>query len=486
MGKKFFCLILSLCFAVLLSPVWANPREQQLEYLIKLVNQEYVEKHSLSNLTGSAFTGMKKLLKSRNLNSDFLEKYRFELNSKNSQALLEDSFNQALKEYPELTESELYLAAVKEVLSELKDRYTEFLSKDEYSAMMESMQAVPYAGIGVIIRSGGKNGYLEVVEPVEDSPALKAGLKAGDLLLKINEVSTWGMTSEDAQKYIRGPEGTKVKLSVKRQGRKAEFTLQVVRKKLKLKALSYHKMGDFVGYLKLTVFGDEAADEVKIALNKLRAQGAKAFILDLRNNGGGYIDSAIDILSLFLPSGSTATKVYSRKKPMEIYYTRPEFYQYAPLVIFANAYSASASEITAAALRENRGVKILGEKTYGKASVQKIYPLPDGSAVKLTVAHYLTPKGYNLDKRGLQPDLQVSKEADFYLLSDKVLRENLKPSWNKVGSLGEALRKAQKQLTPDYRLYSVSAYKSQEKLMDKLVYCNSQGKKVIFIFENMF
>lgn len=471
--------------AFLLFPGWANPREQQLEYLIKLVNQEYVEKHSIPELTLEALKGIKAFLKTRNLKADFIEGSRLEINQKNALSVLEEDFNLVLKEYPDISEPELSQAGIKTVLTSLKDPYTEYLSREEYQAMLESMQAMPYAGIGVIIQ-GGDKGYLEVVEPVEDSPAAKAGLKARDLIVKINGQSTWGMTSEEAQKLIRGPENTKIRLTVQRPGKKKEFSLQVTRKQLKLKALNYRMMGDYVGYLKLSVFGDDAAQEVREALVKLRAKGARAFILDLRNNGGGYIDAAIGILSCFLPSGSPATKLYSRNKTMEVYYTPPEFYRAAPLVIFANRYSASASEITAGALREDLGVKILGENTFGKASVQKLYPLPDGSAVKLTVAHYLTPKGDNLDKRGLKPDVAINREGDFYLQADKILRPGLKPSWNRVGSLSEALTKSSGCLSPDYRLSEISSYKIKGKIMDKLKYRNSRGEEKVFIFENIY
>ena len=228
-----------------------------------------------------------------------------------------------------------------------------------------------------------------MARPIPDTPAADAGLKAGDVILGINGESTLGFTIDDAQERLRGPVDSEVKLKIRRLNQAYPFDVTLKRDKIRVSSVVSRLRtaeGRKVGYIRLQMFGERTDRELESAIRKLDAQGAEGYILDLRNNGGGYIISAVDVVSKFLPTGSVVTSVEERGAGNKVYKTRPSLRKPKPLVLLVNQHSASASEITAAALSDHSRAQLVGVKTFGKGSVQKIFSLPDGSGVKITTA----------------------------------------------------------------------------------------------------
>ena len=223
-----------------------------------------------------------------------------------------------------------------------------------------------------------------------------------------------GYTIDDAQAKLRGPLGSEVVLKIRRLNQARPFDVTLVRDSIKVSSVTSRlrtAKGRKVGYIRLQMFGERTDQEMEEAIRKLDAQGAEGYILDLRNNGGGYIISAVDVVSKFLPTGSVVTSVEERGAGNRIYRTRPSLRKPKPLVLLVNQNSASASEITAAALSDHERAQLVGVKTFGKGSVQKIFSLPDGSGVKITTAHYHTPKGKDINDVGIEPNQEVEFEG---------------------------------------------------------------------------
>jgi carboxyl-terminal processing protease len=251
-----------------------------------------------------------------------------------------------------------------------------------------------------------------VIAPIEDTPAEKAGLKSGDKILEINGKSTEDMSLDQAVSLIRGAKGTKVKLLILRAVNEKPKEYVLLRDNIKIKSVSRKKMLDTekkIGYIMLNTFeSKQTYSEVADALEDLDKQGLQSLILDLRNNGGGLLDEAIAISSIFLPSGEVVHTV-DRYGNKETFQTVSVDYQWPdkPLVVLINGGSASASEILAGAVADNKRGALIGTQSFGKASVQNIRPLSDGSAILVTVAKYLTPDGKNINKVGISPNYVV-------------------------------------------------------------------------------
>lgn len=305
-------------------------------------------------------------------------------------------------------------AAIMGMLDALDDRYSILMLPDDYSKLQEQMQATEFGGIGIYIElDKDSDNQLTVFEPIEGAPAYAAGLQSGDRVTKIDNESTKGIDIEAAQTKIRGPVGSKVTLEVKRKGHQAPLVFKITRGNIHVVSVSEKLIDGKIGYLRLRQFGAKTSEELTAALRKLKDQGATAFILDLRNNGGGYIDASVDIVGQFL-SKSDGLVVYTidrSNRRREYRATSPG--HPVPLVVLINEYSASASEITAGALRDHGLAKLVGHKSFGKGSVQQLYPFADGSALKLTIAKFYTPLGHVINKHGLEPDIKIEMEPRF-------------------------------------------------------------------------
>ncbi|MFP4498979.1 MAG: S41 family peptidase [Vulcanimicrobiota bacterium] len=308
-------------------------------------------------------------------------------------------------------------AAVRGMLDSLNDPHSVFMLPSEYKQLRESMSGGNFSGIGVYIMLDPDNyNWLTVSEPIEGTPAYNAGLKPGDVIIEINGESTKGEPIDVAVAKIRGPVGTTVKLTVKREGEPKPLVVPIKRAFIHVNSVKKAMIGKDIGYIKLRVYGTDSADETEEALNVLENKGAKAIILDLRNNSGGLIDASEEVCSKFLPMGATVVTSVNRAGHKKVYKARGGAHKNLPLVVLINELSASASEITAGALRDHERAILIGERSFGKGSVQELWPIDAGAdmgdppALKLTIALFYTPKGIKINKKGLEPDIKVLME----------------------------------------------------------------------------
>ncbi len=300
----------------------------------------------------------------------------------------------------------LTYGAIKGMLESLNDPYSRFLEPQKYSDMKVNLNG-NFFGIGIHI--GIKNNKLTVISPIEGTPADKAGLKSLDTIAFINKQSTDKMSIEEAVSKIRGPEGTKVVIGIKRDNVADIIDYSIVREKIEIKSVDGAQiLTGNVGYLRLVSFESrEATKEIVNAIKQLKKKNMKSFVLDLRNNGGGLLANAQTISSLFLDSGIVVYTVDRNGSKMGIPVMQKQKIYSGPLVILINGSSASASEILAGAIRDNKRGKLVGTHSFGKASVQNIVPMSDGSAILLTIAKYYTPNGDNIHGVGIMPDVVV-------------------------------------------------------------------------------
>ncbi len=301
----------------------------------------------------------------------------------------------------------LVQGAIKGMLQTL-DPHSSYLTPDMLKQVEVETKGV-FGGLGIEI--GIKDGILTVIAPIEDTPAFHAGLQAGDKIVKIEKESTRDMTVTDAVKRLRGEPGTKVTISVVREGLAEPRAYTITRELIKIKSVKSKAMGDGIAYVKLIQFQQDTSAELEKALEAARKEkaGLRGLVLDLRNNPGGLLDQAVKVSDEFIESGLivyTDGRIESQKYK---YFAHKEgTYTGFPIVVLVNAGSASASEIVAGALQDHGRAILLGTKTFGKGSVQTILPLEDGSALRLTTARYYTPNGRSIQAKGIEPDIVVT------------------------------------------------------------------------------
>ncbi|MBQ7567351.1 S41 family peptidase [bacterium] len=305
----------------------------------------------------------------------------------------------------------LYYSAIQGMLSGLDDPYTVLMTPDEYGKLQEEVQSKGFGGIGIYIELDKEAGnQLTVADPVEGCPAEKAGLETGDQILAIDGVATKGMALDVATSKIRGKVGTKVTLKIRREGFKQPFTVSVTRGMIHVVSVSSKMLPNSLGYVRLRQFGSHTGDEVHKELDKLVKNGAKGIVLDLRNNGGGYVDASISVTGEFLPERSLVVYTEGRVEKRHNYLSTKKPLVKVPVAVLINRFSASAAEITAGALRDHKKAVLIGETSFGKGSVQQIFPNDDGSVLKMTVAHFFSPSGYKINHQGLKPDIVKEME----------------------------------------------------------------------------
>lgn len=307
---------------------------------------------------------------------------------------------------------ELVYGAIKGMLSSL-DPHSGFMPPDAYKEMQVDTKG-EFGGLGIQI--GIKDDILTVIAPIDDTPAYKAGILAGDKIVKINGESTKDMSIFDAVKKMRGPKDTSVTISIYREGWKDSKDYTIKRDIIQIKSVKA-KMIDTdqgIAYLKLTQFQEKSSSDMADALKTLKKQGMRALILDLRNNPGGLLNSAVEVSSQFLPKDKLVVYIKGRTGGKTEYRTASQFptYEDIPMIVLLNQGSASASEIVAGAIKDwQRGV-ILGTQSFGKGSVQSVIPLSDGSGLRLTTARYYTPKGISIQNTGIKPDIEVKLASE--------------------------------------------------------------------------
>lgn len=304
----------------------------------------------------------------------------------------------------------LMQGALKGMIDSLEDPHSNYFSKKGMEDLEGKMKG-EYSGVGMIIRKGA-NEPVTVELLIEGSPAFNAGIRPNDKILYIEDKSTYDIELEEASRLLKGKSGTKVKLKLYREADKKEREITLTRADIKLENVRSKMLDGNVGYIKLTQFAEDVDLEVKRELEKLLSQGMEGLILDLRNNPGGIIGQAIKISSMFIEKGVIVSE--RPKKGKEVFsYREGKYYGDFPLVILINEGSASASEIVSGAIRDYKRGLLIGEKSFGKGSVQVVLPLPDEDGIKLTIAKYYTPKGENIHGKGINPDIVVEEDEDY-------------------------------------------------------------------------
>ena len=304
--------------------------------------------------------------------------------------------------------------AIKGMVESLGDPHSNYFTKEEMKAFTEDIEG-KFVGVGMQV-SKETGEYLKVESPIEDTPAFKAGLKPNDKILEIDGESTINLSTNDCVNKLKGKEGTKVKVKVYRESTKETFEVELTRAVINLKYVKQKMLEDNIGLVRLTQFGDGVGVDVQKAIEDLQSQGMKGLVLDLRFNPGGSLAEAIKIASLFIKEG-TIVSIKDKQGKEEVYKRQGKYLGDFPLVILINEGSASASEIVAGAIKDTKRGILVGEKSYGKGSVQNLIPLPSGAGIKLTMALYYTPSGISIHHKGIVPDTVV-KETDGFLFFD--------------------------------------------------------------------
>jgi len=326
------------------------------------------------------------------------------------------------KNYVEETKTkDLVYGAIKGMINSL-DPHSGFMNPEAYKEMQVDTKG-EFGGLGIQI--GIKDNILTVIAPIEDTPAFKAGIKAGDRIVKINDEITKDMGLLDAVNKMRGPKGTPVKITILREGWKESKEFTIIREIIKIKSVKYKMIEEGIGYIKLTQFQEQTASDLSKALSQLSTDKSNSIVLDLRDDPGGLLNSAVDVTSQFLPPGKLVVYIKDRAGEKNEYRTGGNytFYDKPSMVVLVNQGSASASEIVAGALKDWRRAVILGVQTFGKGSVQSVIPLSDGSGLRLTTARYYTPSGTSIQSTGITPDIVVKIEAKNGIKEHAVVRE---------------------------------------------------------------
>lgn len=320
---------------------------------------------------------------------------------------------------PKIDEKLVTYSCICGMLSGLSDPFSVLLTPKEYASLQEEVQTKGFGGIGIYIEADKDNGnQITVFEPMEDAPAYKAGLEPGDKILAINGESTKNMALDIATKKIRGEVGSKVVLKISRSGVAAPFDVAITRQSIHVVSCTSKMYGN-IGYIKMRQFGATTGQEFKAELDRVRQQGAAGVILDLRNNGGGFVQAAVDVGSQLIPKGGLIVYTLGRGQKRSDLKSTGEGQLGMPMVVLINRYSASASEITAAAMRDHKIATLVGEHSFGKGSVQQVFPFNDGSALKMTIARFYSPSGRVINHEGITPDVKVTMEPRFVGKKDK-------------------------------------------------------------------
>ena len=315
------------------------------------------------------------------------------------------------KEYvDEINQSESMDSAINGLLQSL-DPYSSYMSPEIFEEMQTETSG-EFGGLGIEVSM--EAGVVKVITPIDDTPASKAGIKAGDYIVKINDVQVQGKSLSEAVDLMRGPVGSGIELTVRRRGAKKALTFNVVREVIEVQSVKSELLENNIGYLRLTSFNDNSSQQIKKQIKKLKKnKNLNSYILDLRNNPGGLLTQAIKISDFFLEDGEiVSTKSRKKSENRKWFAKKGDILDGKTLLILINYGSASASEIVAGALKDHKRAILVGENSYGKGSVQSIIPLKNKGAIRLTVAKYYLPSGKSISQVGVRPDIEVNEEGD--------------------------------------------------------------------------
>ena len=319
-------------------------------------------------------------------------------------------FGRIKQDYVEpVSDKKLLEDAIRGMLTGL-DPHSAYLADEEYKELQEGTTG-QFGGLGIEV--GMENGFVKVVSPIDDTPAQKAGIKAGDLIVRLDERPVKGMTLGEAVKLMRGEPGTKIVLTVVREGEEAPLKFEITRDIIKVKSVKSRLLEKDYGYVRISSFQSGTGEGLVEAIDDLKKENErplKGIVLDLRNNPGGVLNAAVDVSDAFIESGLIVyTEGRIKNSEMRFNATSDDILNSAPIVVLINGGSASASEIVAGALQDHKRAIIMGEKSFGKGSVQTILPTSNGGAVKLTTARYYTPSGRSIQAEGIEPDIVLDR-----------------------------------------------------------------------------
>jgi carboxyl-terminal processing protease len=383
---------------------------QTVTEVLDLLQEDYIRSLDTRELLEGALTGMRAFLEKKGIQGVELP----ELPQTQDRARLQEEFTRRFLEAqvaPGIEIPELSYAALTGLVEAVNDPYTTVMDPEQYRRLSEQMSGGNFGGVGIYLESDPRHeGRLTVIEPIENSPAAAAGIRTGDWITHIDGEDTSEFDIEAATLKIRGEVGTRVVLTLKR-GTLPPFDVTLQRQQIHVSSTTPKMLPDQIGYLRIRFFGEDTGREFQADLDELLQQGARALVLDVRNNGGGYISAALDVVSHFVDKGSVVVSVVNpRLERNESHRADAQKKVQLPVVLLMNRFSASASEITAGALKDLGVAVLVGETTFGKASVQSLHELSDGGALRHTIAHYLTPNGRDIHRQGIEPDVVVEAE----------------------------------------------------------------------------
>ena len=315
------------------------------------------------------------------------------------------------KEYvDEINQSDSMDSAINGLLQSL-DPYSGYMSPEIFNEMQTETSG-EFGGLGIEVTM--ESGVVKVISPIDDTPASKAGIKAGDYIVKINDTQVQGKSLSEAVELMRGPVGSAIELTIRRRGEKKALTFNVTREIIQIKSVKAELLEKNIGYIRLTSFNENSARQIKKEINKFeKNKNLKSYILDLRNNPGGLLSQAIKISDFFLDNGEiVSTKSRQQSENRKWFAKKGDLTKGKTILVLINYGSASASEIVAGALKDHKRAILIGENSYGKGSVQSIIPLKNKGAIRLTVAKYYLPSGKSISEVGVSPDIEIDEESD--------------------------------------------------------------------------
>ena len=318
----------------------------------------------------------------------------------------------------EINQSESMDSAINGLLQSL-DPYSAYMSPEIFNEMQTETSG-EFGGLGIEVSM--ESGVVKVISPIDDTPAAKAGIKAGDYIVKIENTQVQGKTLSEAVDLMRGPVGSSIELTVRRRGKKKALTFNIIREIIEIQSVKADLLEENIGYIRLTSFNENSSEQIQKNIKELENnKSVNAYILDLRNNPGGLLSQAIEISDFFLDNGEiVSTKSRKKSENRKWFAKKGDITNGKILIVLINYGSASASEIVAGALKDHKRAIVIGENSYGKGSVQSIIPLKNDGAIRLTVAKYYLPSGKSISEVGVSPDIEVNEEGEeFRIKTDK-------------------------------------------------------------------
>lgn len=343
------------------------------------------------------------------------------------------------KFYLEEVDKSAYAQGIyKGLIQSLKDPYSTYYTKEEYKAMQESRSGT-YCGIGASVSQRADTGIITIVKPFEGGPAYKAGILPGDIIYKVEGKEVTGEDLTEVVAVMKGEKGTKVNITIVREGESDYLEFELRRDEVEVQTIEFELLQDKIGYISISEFDEVTAKQFRKALNQLEKQGMEGLVIDLRGNGGGRLDVVVDMLERMLPKGMIVYTKDKNGEGEEYKSTNKEQFT-KPLSILINDYSASASEVFAGAIKDYKLGTLVGTTSFGKGIVQTVFPLQDGTALKLTIAKYYTPNGNNIHGIGIEPDIKVELDESLAQKA-KITKEEDNQLQKAIESVKEQMQK---------------------------------------------